>query len=89
MRFGHMLIQCVGRNPFSGGSIFCLRPVSSITAAHISLQQVFEFRRLNRTLLRFTMSFPIRLARASAFSVRPARMSLFFRRNLALMAGVI
>jgi len=63
--------------------------VTCLTAAHMSLALVLGLMCLSRVLFCLVMSVPIRSASASASSIRPALMSLFLRRSLALMSGVM
>jgi len=65
------------------------RPVISLTAAHMAAESVLPSYLLSCDLQRRWIACPMRADSAPAFSTRPARISLFLRRNIDLMAGVM
>ena len=67
----------------------CLRPVSCLTAAHISFASFFLPLLQSRLLFLLVIRFSTRLAMALACSVRPALINLFLRRNIPLIRAVI
>ena len=84
-----MDVQRVSRDIVNSNLITLTFSSDLMTATHMSLALVLGLMCLSRLLFCSVMSVPIRSASASAPSIPPAVISLFLRRSLALMSGVM